>query len=398
MKYLARFLIRLGIPLVLLLVSGLVAIHWYQPKVSLTTFPPPTPVSGAAVFYNQAFAAMPKLSEEDEKIVYNKPDQPWDASKATQLLERFDPSLKLIEQGAMEHECEWGLDLNLAPEILCSQTNGLKLVQVLCNVRAHLHLEQGNVQAAVDDLLLSFRFGRQLETPELIINHLIRINTNRVSINFAAVHLSEFDNNSLQKLYQGIIALPHSRPMREAVASERKIWVSYFNNHIAKTVIEATKNIQNAEIPKPIEEIAITRGWPIKLLVYWIKRYEEKSLELEKLMGLPYVEARPQLDAFERNLKRNRWLNGIYASSILPGEIELRRKEVQMESVWTIFLTALNAQIHDPSSVHAELMKLRDPYDNGPLEWKDVPGGIEVKLKAPPDKKTMTLMVELAKK
>jgi len=60
--------------------------------------------------------------------------------------------------------------------------------------------------------------------------------------------------------------------------------------------------------------------------------------------------------------------------------------------------TALDAQIHNPSSVRAELAKLRDPYDDSPLEWRDVKGGVEVKLKAPPNQKTLTLMVGLSGK
>ena len=137
---------------------------------------------------------------------------------------------------------------------------------------------------------------------------------------------------------------------------------------------------------------------PAKYLAYSINRYEQKSIELENLMGLPYVQARPQLDAFERNLKNHRWLNGIYAILLLPADAVVRRKEVQIETAWTILRTALVAQMRNPASVRGELAKLRDPYDDGPMEWRDVPDGVEVKMKAPPGQKTITLIVGLSGK
>ena len=412
MKLFLKRLVQLVGFLSLVLVLAIVALNWYQPKVPRTVFPAPKPVSGAAIFYNQAFAQMPELSKEEKKLVYFKPDQTPDYAASVKLLEKCEQSFRLMEQGAKEPECEWGLNLSLGPAMPCPQARGLKLAQVLCFLRARVHMEQGNASAAADDLLLIFRFGRQLEEPELLINSLIRFSTDMIAITFATRHLSEFDDASLRKLFEGIIALPPAHPMREVVATERKMWVAYLNNLLAKAVINATKNkhaAQSLPLPdemkgvdvqnsKPNQAITITGGLPAKYLAYSINRYEQKSIELENLMGLPYVQARPQLDAFERNLKNHRWLNGIYAILLLPADAVVRRKEVQIETAWTILRTALVAQMRNPASVRGELAKLRDPYDDGPMEWRDVPDGVEVKMKAPPGQKTITLIVGLSGK
>jgi len=100
---------------------------------------------------------------------------------------------------------------------------------------------------------------------------------------------------------------------------------------------------------------------------------------------------------FHEKIKKGGMLNPI-AALMLPPFDGVREKESQCKTGWTIFQTALAAQLRDPASVRGELAKLRDPYDDSPMEWRDVPGGVEVKLKGPPDKKPLTLMVGLSGK
>ena len=411
MKLFLKRLVQLGGFLILALVLAFAALHCYQPKVPLAVFPAPKPVSGAAVFFNQAFAAMPKLVGEESKILIAKPDQPLDIAKATQLLEKFEPSLKLLEKGAKESECEWGLDLNLGPAIPCPQAKGLKLMQVM-RLRARLHLESGNTSAAADDVLLSLQCSRFLGEPGWIIGNLVRMSADMVALDFAMRHLSQFDAGSLQKLSDGIATIPQPHSMQAAVGSDREINAAFFYNQLANAVFAATKKTRgtqlsppqggqeekNPQTHKPVPEITITGGLPIKLLVFWMKRYEQKSLELEALMGLPYIEARPQLDVFGKKLEKYRWINGTYALLLLPAAEGLRLKEVQMETAWAILQTVLNAQLHNPASVRGELAKLRDPFDDQPISMRDVEGGVEIQLKSVEGRKPVTLVVGLSGK
>ena len=397
--------------LVLLLVSALVALHWYQPKVPLVVLPSPKPVSGAAVFYNQAFAAMPELSEAEKKLLKTKPGEPLDSEAAKQLLAKYDASLQLIAQGVMQPQCEWGLDLFHTEGVPKSHlSDEVELSRVLV-MRARLHLLTGDVEGATDDFLRLFYFARHVGEQGGLLGNLAQLVSDAIAIDLLASHLPEFDRTSLQRLSEGIAALPPSHTLREAMACERETFTALLYNQAANLMLDATKILYGAQplpsqggknnrdflTPKPVQEINFTLGLRVKYVVYSIKKFEQKGLEAEKLMGLPYVEARPQFVAFEKELKRNRWINGLFVNFCLVG-VHRRFQEVQVETRWTILRTALAAQMRDPGSVRGELAKLRDPYDDGPLEWRDVPGGVEVKLKAPPDKKTLTLMVGLEKK
>ena len=401
MKLLLKRLAQLLGFLALVLILAVAALHWYQPKVPLVVLPPPKPVSGAAVFYNQAFAAMPKLSEEEEKLLSTKSDQPLDTAKATELLAKLEPSLKLLEQGAREKECEWELDLNLGPSLqILHVGKGLKLIHAL-RLRARWHLENGNTSATADDLLLILRFGRHLGEPGMLISNLVRVSTDMIGISFVARYLPQFDASSLQKLCEGIAALPPSHSMQEAMAMESKMFTPYLRNLLAKENARKAKqswkygvdNEKNDVNASPI--ITLMHTSPT-LYLFMIHNYEQRIQEVEKLMGLPYLEARPKIAALEKYLEKKPLLDP-FSLMLLPAP-SIRLKEVQMETMWTILKTAFDAQILNPSSVRGELAKLRDPYDGGPMEMRDVPGGVELKLKSDPDKKPVTLMVGLAGK
>lgn len=414
--------------LVLKFLGGLVlvivvAVGWNQftrppiaPAIPVAVFPV-NPVSGAAVFYNQALAAMPELSEEEKKLINTKQDQPLEIAGATKLAARFEPSLKLLERGAKEQGCDWGLDMNRGPVIPFPHAKGLSLIQIM-RLPARVHLMNRNASAAVDDLLLSLRFGHHLGEPGFLISNLLRVSADMVVIDFAARHLPEFDAASLQKLSDGIATLPPSHSMREAVMFERMMVPTYLRRSIVKdaerrerhTWFERLKQVfqasvltkQNGNIASidplfVIPEVAeIVKEKP-SVLVSWINDIERDEAELERLMALPYAEGRPKIAALMKRVEEQKESNPLAAMTI-PAVGGLRDKEVQMEAVWTIFLTALNAQIHNPRGMRAELEKLRDPYDNGPIDCRDVEGGVELKLKAAPDKKRLTLTVGLPKK
>ena len=397
--------------LVGLIVTAFVALHFYQPTIPITVFPAPKPISGAAVFYTQAVAALPTLSGEEKKLTDTKSSEPLESEAARQLLAKYDASLQLVIQGAMQPQCEWGLDRSQGPAMHIPNVAQMVRLGKMLAIRARLRLLTGDSEGATGDLLLMFRFARHLGEPKLIINYMAQIVLNNITIDLTLRNLQQFDPVSLQHLSE-LVSVTPSHSVRESLVSERELLIPFAYNQLANAVHVATKDARGAQpspaqggkdgqdfqTHNPVPEIKITGGPTVKLLVYWIRISEQKSLELEKLLCLPYAEARPQLDAYRGNLQKYRWINGPYALMNSPFAGSLRFREVQMEGAWAIFRTALDAQIHTPSSVRAELAKLRNPYDGSPLEIRDVEDGIEEKLKGPPDMNQMTLTIGLQKK
>lgn len=394
--------------LALVLVALLVALHWYQPKLHPVVLPEPKPVSGAAVFYNQAFAAMPELNAKEKEVIVSK--EP-DLTVARAILAKCDACLQLLAQGADSAECEWGLDYTKGPGMKVTHcTKSLVSCQVL-GMRARLHLINGEAPAAVEDILLILRLSRHVGQAPVLIVRLVEMSEDLIAINLTVRNLQKFDSASLQRISEGVAKLPAPLSMKEVMAAETANWSACFNNMMTNQLLAATrssktppsssqggkeKNVFQFETPN--QEYKITGGLPVKYLAYSLKQYELKSREVERLMELPFPEARPQIDAFEKSLQKHRWINGMYVALALPAMLGARTKEVQVDAAWEILRTALNAQLRDPASVRQALAPLRDPYDDQPFVMRDVEGGVEIQLKTDPGKRPVTLTVGLAGK
>lgn len=389
MKRFFRYLFKTVSVLALVLFVAIAFLHWYQPDVQPVVFPAPKPVSGAALFYNQAFASMPKLSDADKKLFNTK--EALDAQAATELVTKWDPALRLISQGSAQTECEWGLNLSLGPALPTPHLlKGLEISQVL-GVRARLHLLEGNASAATDDLLLIFRLSRHLGQPPLLIGKLVTMSANNVAIFMAARNLQKFDSVSLQKLSEGIAALPSSPSMSQAVTEDNKSIAGYLRNILAKNKAKSEFATICSYDSEDQWIIKISSASPT-ICLYMVERFEQRSQELDKLMELPYAEGNPKVAAFEKDISK-KWQMDIFSKLVFPAVFGCHLKEAQSETMWAILRTAIDSQLHNPADVRTQLAKLRDPYDGSPIQMQDVQGGVEITLKSEEGRKPVTLTV-----
>ncbi len=105
MKRLIRTFFRLlgGLVAILIVVSAI--FYGYRPKLERVPVPPPKPISGAAMFYEEAFAAMPELSGEEMKLFDQS--KPLDEDVAQSLIQKWETPLGLLAKGAAMGSCEW---------------------------------------------------------------------------------------------------------------------------------------------------------------------------------------------------------------------------------------------------------------------------------------------------
>lgn len=400
-----RFLRFLGITitgLFLLLILAITAACWWQPDPKPVVLPNPKPVSGAAVFYYQAFAAMPELTAAEKKLISPQSDAPFDANAVQQVLAKYDSSLKLFAQGAAQPECEWGLDYSKGPAMeLPFLSKTLNLSQLLA-MRVRLRLQKGESPAATDDLLLIFRYGRHLGQMQFLISRLVEMSNNMLAIRLATRNLQAFDSPSLQRLSKEISALPPSPSIKDLMEKERILFSSWLGNILLsspislETVQKDLEQVGSFKIPTHLPKIF--RVIAVKYMAYSLNRYEQKSFEWEQLMDEPFAQARPKIAAFEESLIKNRWIDGPLVGLALPALSGVRHKEADEASAWDILRTAVATQLHNPDELRSELAKLRDPYDNSPIEMRDVNDGVELKLKGISEKKNVVFVVGLPKK
>jgi len=263
----------------------------------------------------------------------------------------------------------------------------MKLAQAL-RLKARLELDDGNISQATDDLLMGFHIGRQMGEPPLFIVSLVRGSTDYIFLDFVLRNLPKFGASSLQRLSDGIKALPPVHSLNETLAVEKKTFLPYIRRVLSKSV--------RSTMAEDSMAAKMMAGSP-RIWLLMVDDVERLYNKLEPLFELPYAEAQPKLAEIERQTKR-RWFINCLSVITLPVILDVRAKMAQSEVEWAIFKTALNAQLRDPASVRGELAKLRDPFDDQPIEMRDVEGGVEIRLKSGEGKKPVTLVVGLAGK
>jgi hypothetical protein len=384
MKLLRR--IGLSLAIVLLVAAGVLLWAGFRTPPPLLPplkpFPPAAPVSGAAVFYNQAFAAMPKLGEEERKAMGKGGRLDLEASErqlVERAVERFGPALDLIARGTKEPSCEWGIDLNKGTSVKLPQLSpGLTCVQAL-GARVRLHLDAGEADAAMDDLLVGLRFSRDLGEPSLLICELVRFSCEHVLLNPASRNLLKFDAAALTRLEQGIAALPPISPVTDSIELKREM--------LPLTVYNCCNFLRKMDTQSPW----FVRGW--EHLIEWSSSTPESRMKwasseqldlwtqslaadyeaLFKTMRLPFAEAKPKIDAIRDGDKENP-----FARLILPNVVPSLEEEVQHQGYLSVFRAALDARLHHPGEERARIAAIQDQVTGKPVQCHDVPGGVEV--------------------
>jgi hypothetical protein len=336
---------------------------------------------------------MPEQSEQEKELIRTKPSEALDEEAAKQLVSKCEASLQLVVQGANEPACEWGLDFSQGPTMkLPHIAKGMSLAKVL-GLRARIELQNREFEKAMDDLLTLMHFSRHLSEPRLLIGYLVQISVDAIAVDMALRHLQEFDTASLRKSSEEIAALPSSYSLSDIMPQEAKLFGDYLREKLVTAMAPDPENGTDDDTTRSV--IKTLRIFPI-LSFYMIEKYERKSQEISDLLKLPYHEGRQKLQATETDISSHKFTD-LLSALALPAVCGVKATEARSERAWEILRTAIAAQMRDPTSVREALVKLHDPYDNTPLEWKDVPGGIQVKFKAARDKKSLTLMVELEK-
>ncbi|XHR29131.1 MAG: hypothetical protein ACFUZC_00920 [Chthoniobacteraceae bacterium] len=402
MKRLVRILNRLAEVLVFPLLATMAVLHWSRPALEPCPIPAPKPIEGAALSYQQAFAAMPELSGEEENLfsIY----KPLDEDAAQSLLEKWATPLQLLTQGASQTKCEWGWE-----RVFEQQTNPLLAkAQTLANiaaVRARLHIVKGENTQGVEDILTIFRFSRHLENGNSLIENATAIACNTIAMHVAAFHLRNLDRDALQKLSDGIGALPTLPAFWGGEENDRKYLQALLHN------------TYNSELRSPSSKTSPSKGliasWKktvagmVKIsplfCYYEIKSFDRHKAEFDWLMGLPFHERGPMVTEFRARLTENHQTNffrrGLFFNpfiSILTAADSAQLYDARYQTLWTIFKTALQAQLTDPESVRAKVAGFCDPIDGTPLQMEDQPGEIQIFFKTLREEPAWQLRIGIA--
>lgn len=352
----------------------------------------------AALVYRQAFEQMPKLEEEENKLVLkaigkNGAANPLDRVASTKLVEKFAPGLDALHRAAAMPECDWGLDYSLGPKLKMPHFGkGLVLYKVAL-LRARLRWNDGRLADGISDWVAVMRLSRQMGADALLLAKLVETSIETSAIYTVSLQLLQFDEGSLRNLASALDALPPKQKEPDVIILERRLFIGWCRAEIASARKDAAKR---AELRKTVKEMSDFSLFPtpefdaFKRSIFKTKKFldvfakavdslDRDVAQLIELRSLPSDQSATRMEAFfeEINTSKHRRSSPL-SSSFFSCVSLIRSREQQAEAQVAMLRAAIAIQLGGDEA----LSTIEDPLADAPFEYQKWEGGFELKSKA----------------
>jgi hypothetical protein len=351
----------------------------------------------AAVQYWQAFSFMPNLDKEQEKLLQDitKVDE-WHKvplhPEAQKLVDASQASLMYLRRGAKLALCDWGLEYDDGIRLLLPHLAKARDLVRLAALRARIALERGDYQAARADATAIMALARHVGSDPIMISILVGIGLENVGIELIAPYVPDLKMPHAQAT-AAFAALPRAAKLRDSILLEKE--------HMARWVIrklmeeEARKPgaglvlwhnfLEGSEIPEAVKQIKSVDE-TIRLTERLLPVYDD----LARFVVLPNDQFDAQYPAFKKKTKDENPIAG----TLLPAIDLIRAKEQRGEARLAMLLASFAVVESGPE----KLKEIKDPFGDGPFEYKALDQGFELKSKLLFEGQPVTLVVGQRKK
>jgi hypothetical protein len=341
------------------------------------------PAANAALKYWQAFGALPRRDKDQENLL-----QEWNTAPlgdaGRKLVDAGRDSLVYLHRGAKLRDCEWGLDFEDGPRLLAQHLDRGHTVARLACLRARYEFEAGDRRAAVEDVLATLVLARHLSSDGLMISILWQLAIVRPALDLLAAHLTEMDAPLLERLAARLDALPRGGSLAEAFRKEKEIGLGWFATRLREIPEEGawqdqvvrfcTRFSDHAE--KDVRAILKAAGNPAPARM--ARRVEELGAyydELAKLVALPTDRFEAGFTALNDKTKAADPLAELFIP--MKGLGGLRKRDAEMRARMALLRAAVAVAQGGPEKRKA----FRDPFGDGPFDYRALQGGFELKSK-----------------
>lgn len=197
----------------------------------------------AAGIYWQAFATMPKLTNEEHTSIVEaieaKTEPIGDETK--EILSRFADSLDELNRAREVTPCDWQLDVDRGLDLLMPHVTKARDLSGVCLLRARERIASGDHVKALDDIIAVLKLGRDCASDPIVVSVLIGNIIERSAMEVAAAHLESLDRAQFTAFIKAYEELPTGNSMLQAVQKE---------NAVVKKLLAAA---QESGVPDAIE-------------------------------------------------------------------------------------------------------------------------------------------------
>jgi hypothetical protein len=186
----------------------------------------------AAIQYWQAFAQMPKLDADQEKMLEQWNTIPLDAG-AQKLVESSHSSLMYLHRGARLKRCDWGLDYNDGISLALPHLAKSRDLARLAALRARQEFERGNKKGARADATAMTALARHVGRDPILVSLLVSFVIESATVDLVAPYVPEIKAPHSQ-VVQLFGELPEAATVHQAVFSEKKFFSEWIVNKLTE--------------------------------------------------------------------------------------------------------------------------------------------------------------------
>ncbi len=340
----------------------------------------------AALQYWQAFAQMPALDEEQQKILDEWSTVSLKDPAVEKLATEAHKSMMYLHRAARLERCDWGLDYDDGISLLLLHLPKARDLARLTALHARYEMERGNSKALHDDAFAMMALARHVARDPIMICVLVRFLIEDMVVDLTAPYVPQLDAKYAESKAM-LESLPQSSRVLDTFDMERK----YFLGWIVRKMKEEEKrdpgaglklwnNLLGAEGPDALKKIQSV-DQAIKLTEDVVPVYDE----LAKLVALPHAEFEARYPDFkQQNLKPD-----TAAAFLIPQIDSLLAKERRSHARVAMLMAAIAVAENGPD----QLKKIDDPFGDGPFEYRKLDKGFELKSQLRYEGEQVTLKV-----
>lgn len=346
--------------------------------------------ANAALQYWQAFAHMPTLNKEQEKILAEWSTVSLDDPAVQKLVAGPRTSLMYLYRGAKENRCDWGLDYSDGVSLLLPHLAKARDLARLAALHGRYEFERGNKRALRDDAMGIMALARHVARDPILISILVGYLIEDTAIDLVAPYVPQMKAPFPQALtmYE---SLPKRATVQQTLPIEKKWMAGYVIRELRKAE-QAKKGswrelwqMLGPDVPDAVKQVGTVEE-AINLTEGLLPRYDE----LEKMIGLPREEFDAQYPDFKLKASAANPLAGV----LLPEFTKVLAKERRNQARLALLLAAIAVAQDGPE----KLKEITDPFGTGPFEYRALDGGFELKSKLQFEGQPVTLTFGQRKK
>jgi hypothetical protein len=353
---------------------GLAMILLVLPSKSVLASDPPDPAGNAALKYWQGFAALPPLTDAEQKKLGECLTMPLDA-QARQTVSKARYALDMMQRGAALSRCDWGMGYEEGVGTLLPYSAAARLTANLACLRARIRFEDGHTAEALDDILAGMILGRRVSLGGINSMVLTSYAIEHRMSEALALYLPRLDPKMLKSVQKRLKALPPGGSPATALKFEEQFALDWLVGKIREAkdrerlLALLTKLCDSAEKGRAFFEHC---GGTVEGV---LQRAEETRRCYARMAGkldLPLGQFAKEWDREVKQQAKNEVFHWVF-----PALHRVRLAQLRAEVRRALLSAAVAVQLDGREA----LKNHPDPVTGGPFEYVAFNGGFELRSK-----------------